>query len=99
MPGYLAGAGLGAKLVTVFPGNHAAGLPSHLALIALFDEATGRALALMDGTHVTAVRTAAGSPLSPRPLPRPAPAARAIPRARGPGAAPPRAPPRAPTLP
>jgi len=57
MPGYLPGAGLGAKLVTVFPGNHAAGLPSHLALIALFDEATGRALAVMDGTYITAIRT------------------------------------------
>lgn len=71
MPGYLPGAGLGAKLVTVFPGNHAAGLPSHLALITLFDDATGRALAVMDGTYITAVRTAAGSALSARLLARP----------------------------
>ncbi|MDQ6742291.1 MAG: ornithine cyclodeaminase family protein [Candidatus Dormibacteraeota bacterium] len=78
MPGYLPGSGLGAKLVTVFPGNHAAGLPSHLALIALFDEDSGRALAVMDGTHITAVRTAAASALSTRLLARPESAILAI---------------------
>ena len=70
MPGYLPGAGLESKLVAVFPGNHHHGLPSHLALIALFDEETGRPLALMDGTHITAVRTAAASSLSTRLLAR-----------------------------
>jgi alanine dehydrogenase len=71
MPGYLPGAGLEAKLVAVFPGNHQRGLPSHLALIALFDEETGWPLALMDGTHITAVRTAGASALSARLLARP----------------------------
>ncbi len=71
MPGYLPGAGLESKLVAVFPGNHEHGLPSHLALIVLFDEETGRALALMDGTHITAVRTAAAAALSVRLLARP----------------------------
>lgn len=71
MPGYLPGAGLEVKLVSVFPGNHARGLPSHQALIALFDEETGRVLALMDGTYVTTVRTAAASALSVRLLARP----------------------------
>jgi alanine dehydrogenase len=66
MPGYLPGAGLESKLVAVFPGNHDHGLPSHLALIALFDEETGSPLALMDGTHITAVRTAAAAALSAR---------------------------------
>jgi len=70
MPGYLPGAGLESKLVAVFPGNHQQGLPSHLALIALFDEETGRPLALMDGTYVTAVRTAAASALSTKLLAR-----------------------------
>jgi ornithine cyclodeaminase/alanine dehydrogenase-like protein (mu-crystallin family) len=70
MPGYLPGAGLESKLVAVFPGNHQRGLPSHLALIALFDEETGRPLALMDGTHVTAMRTAAASALTARLLAR-----------------------------
>src|SRR6266581_4939728 len=58
MPGYGAGLGLGVKLVTVFPHNDAAGLPSHQALIALFDPATGAPVALMDGTRITAIRTA-----------------------------------------
>jgi len=71
MPGYVPGAGLESKLVSVFPGNHDVGLPSHQALIALFDEGTGRPLAVMDGTHITAVRTAAASALSVRLLARP----------------------------
>jgi ornithine cyclodeaminase/alanine dehydrogenase-like protein (mu-crystallin family) len=70
MPGYLPGAGLEAKLVAVFPGNHQHALPSHMALIALFDEETGRPMALMDGTHITAVRTAAAAALSARLLAR-----------------------------
>lgn len=78
MPGYLPSAGLAAKLVAVFPGNHDRGLPSHLALIAVFDEETGRPLALMDGTHITAARTAAGSALSTRLLARPEAAVLAI---------------------
>jgi ornithine cyclodeaminase/alanine dehydrogenase-like protein (mu-crystallin family) len=70
MPGYLPGAGLESKLVAVFPGNHQRGLPTHLALITLFDEMTGRPLAVMDGTHITAMRTAATSALATRLLAR-----------------------------
>ncbi len=62
---------LSAKLVTVFPNNETRGLPSHIALIAVFDPDTGEPLAVMDGTHVTAVRTAAGSALATRLLARP----------------------------
>src|SRR6266581_7971880 len=58
MPGYGPGLGLGVKLVSVFPHNDAAGLPSHQALIALFDPATGSPVAVMDGTRITAIRTA-----------------------------------------
>jgi alanine dehydrogenase len=58
MPGYVPGLGLAAKLVTYFRGNHARGLPGHQALVALFDPADGRLLALMDGTEITAIRTA-----------------------------------------
>src|SRR5439155_63597 len=71
MPGYVPGLGLEAKLVTIFAGNHRLGLPSHQALIALFDDETGRPLAVMDGTHVTAARTAAASALLARLLARP----------------------------
>src|SRR5207245_2813850 len=62
MPSYGAGLGLGVKLVSVFPENHASGLPgdlpSHQALIVIFDPATGSPVAVMDGTRVTAIRTA-----------------------------------------
>jgi alanine dehydrogenase len=70
MPGYAAGLGLGVKLVTGFPGNHLLGLPSHQALIALFDPTTGSPLAVMDGTRITAIRTAGGAALSARHLAR-----------------------------
>jgi alanine dehydrogenase len=70
MPGFAAGLGLGVKLVTGFPENHKLGLPSHQALIALFDPATGSPLAVMDGTRVTAIRTAGAAALSARHLAR-----------------------------
>src|SRR5712691_110140 len=70
MPGYGPGLGLGVKLVSVFPHNDAAGLPSHQALIALFDPATGSPLAVMDGTRITAIRTAGAAALSARHLAR-----------------------------
>ena len=66
MPGYLPGTGLEAKLVAVFPENHDRGLPSHQALIALFDHETGMPLCVMDGTVVTAVRTGATSAVAAR---------------------------------
>jgi alanine dehydrogenase len=65
MPGYAAGV-LETKLVAVFPEHE----PSHQALIALFDPETGTPLAVMDGTHITATRTAAASALSTRLLAR-----------------------------
>jgi ornithine cyclodeaminase len=62
---------LAAKLVDVFPGNRARGLPSHQAIVAVFDASTGTPLAVMDGEHITAMRTAAGSALATRFLARP----------------------------
>ena len=62
---------LGAKLVTVYPGNHDRGLPSHLAVIVLFDHATGALIALMDGRYITEARTAAVSAVSVSTLARP----------------------------
>lgn len=61
---------LGTKLVTVFHGNAARGLPSHLALIVLLDPETGALLALMDGRYITEARTAAVSAVSVRHLAR-----------------------------
>jgi ornithine cyclodeaminase len=62
-------AGLGCKLVTLFPGNR--DRPTHQATIALFDPATGTPVALMDGTFITAMRTAAAAALATRLLARP----------------------------
>ena len=61
---------LEAKLVSVFPGNAELGIPTHQALIAAFDPETGTPLALIDGTYITEVRTAAGSALATRLLAR-----------------------------
>jgi alanine dehydrogenase len=65
---HLPSAGLGVKLVSVFPGNHDRSLPSHQALIVLFDDTTGELVAMMDGTHITAARTAGSAALSTRVL-------------------------------
>ena len=61
---------LATKLVTLFPENDALGVPTHQAVILVFDAATGTPRALMDGTAITAARTAAGSALSARLLAR-----------------------------
>jgi len=58
------------KLVSVFHANHQLGLPSHQALICLFDEKTGTPISIMDGTSITAARTAAAAALSTRLLAR-----------------------------
>jgi alanine dehydrogenase len=69
MPGYTPSAGvLAAKLVTVFPANTA--LPTHQAVVVVFDPATGEPAALLDGTSITAIRTGAGSALATRVLAR-----------------------------
>jgi alanine dehydrogenase len=68
MPGYAPSAGMGCKLVTLFEGNK--DRPTHQALIALFDPATGTPTALMDGTYITAMRTAAAAALATRLLSR-----------------------------
>jgi len=60
----------GAKLVTVFGGNEARGLPSHLASIVLLDPETGALLSILDGRYITEARTAAVSAVSSRLLAR-----------------------------
>jgi ornithine cyclodeaminase/alanine dehydrogenase-like protein (mu-crystallin family) len=66
MGGRVADGPIAVKLVGVFPGNAAVGLDVHLATVVLLDATTGRALALMDGEVITALRTAAGSALATR---------------------------------
>ncbi|TMA19195.1 MAG: ornithine cyclodeaminase family protein, partial [Deltaproteobacteria bacterium] len=69
MVGYVPSLGvLAAKLVAVFPQN--AGMPTHRALIAVFDPRTGTPVAVLDGEEITAQRTAAASALATRLLAR-----------------------------
>jgi ornithine cyclodeaminase len=71
MPGYLADpAGLGVKIISIFPGNAALGLPSHLGGVIMFEPETGRPVALIDAASVTAIRTAAASAAATRVLAR-----------------------------
>ncbi|MGH9294346.1 MAG: ornithine cyclodeaminase family protein, partial [Acidimicrobiales bacterium] len=70
MPGYAPGLGFGAKLVSVFPHNSTARLPTHHALVALFDESTGVPVAVMGGTYLTAIRTAMTVAIAARALAR-----------------------------
>jgi thiomorpholine-carboxylate dehydrogenase len=55
------GDSMGIKMVTFYPGNAGTSLPTHMAVIALFDPKTGEPLALMDGRYITEMRTAAVS--------------------------------------
>jgi ornithine cyclodeaminase/alanine dehydrogenase-like protein (mu-crystallin family) len=71
MPVHLADVATAAKLVTVFPGNAERGGESHQALIVVFDSTTGTPVAVMDGTHITAVRTAAATAVGVEVLARP----------------------------
>ena len=69
MPGYLP-ARLGAKVVSVFPGNHGTELDSHQGVVLLFEAERGRLVAIADATAITAIRTAAVSGLATRLLAR-----------------------------
>jgi ornithine cyclodeaminase/alanine dehydrogenase-like protein (mu-crystallin family) len=53
--------GLGQKIVTFYPPNAERGIPTHMATIFLVDPQTGAPLAVMDGTLITEMRTAAVS--------------------------------------
>ena len=72
------GRALGAKLVTVFGGNAALGLDTHLATIVLLDPDTGALVALLDGRYITESRTAAVSAVSSQRLARAGAASLAI---------------------
>ena len=60
MPAYISGdEACGLKWVNVHPLNSRRGLPTVMAVIILSDPATGACLAIMDGTHITNMRTGA----------------------------------------
>ena len=73
MPGYIEvdGEGVfGAKLVTVFPGNQGTAFDSHQGAVLIFDNEHGGVAAMLDGTAITGIRTAAVSGVATRALAR-----------------------------
>lgn len=72
MPAYLAESdAMGAKIVSVFPGNLAQGLPTIHAMVVVVNAETGQPNAIMDGTYLTALRTGAASGVATDLLSRP----------------------------
>lgn len=72
MPGAIADpACFGVKMVSLFPDNPARGLSSHRGAMVLFEAETGGAVAMMDASLLTAIRTAAASAVATRALARP----------------------------
>jgi ornithine cyclodeaminase len=64
MPAWQAGAAMGVKIVSVFPGNGARGLNAVFSTYLLCEGDTGRPLAIIDGNEITGRRTAAASALA-----------------------------------
>src|SRR5690242_3262140 len=71
MPAYIGSPKtIGAKIITVFPGNHGTKFDSHQGAVLLFDPDNGSLAAMMDATSVTTIRTAAVSGVATRLLAR-----------------------------
>jgi ornithine cyclodeaminase len=72
MPAYRGGAvpAYAVKAVCVFPANPRLGLDAHQGIVTLFDGATGRPAAVLNGSAVTSIRTAAVTALATRLLAR-----------------------------
>ncbi len=64
MPAWQAGRYLGVKTVAVFPDNSQRNLPAVHATYQLYDGSSGEPLALLEGSELTARRTAASSALA-----------------------------------
>ncbi|HVU14463.1 MAG TPA: hypothetical protein VHD90_24465 [Phototrophicaceae bacterium] len=72
MPAYIHGSPVSVvKIISVYPGNPARGLPTVLGNVLALDAATGEALALIDGGSLTAIRTGAASGVATDLLARP----------------------------
>ena len=63
-----AGSAMGVKIISAYPENAVHGLPTHAAMIVLFDAEYGQPLALLDADHITKMRTAAVSAVATRHL-------------------------------
>jgi ornithine cyclodeaminase/alanine dehydrogenase-like protein (mu-crystallin family) len=71
MPGVLSDGGVyGVKLLSLFPGNPANGLSSHIGAMVLFSPDTGEVSAMISADALTAIRTAAASAAATRVLAR-----------------------------
>src|SRR5436309_12854175 len=71
MPAYLGEPkSIGAKIITVYPGNHGTQYDSHQGAVLMFDPANGSLAAVLDATSVTTIRTAAVSAVATRLLAR-----------------------------
>ncbi len=71
MPSHWNTAGvIGLKAVTFFPGNEGTELDSHQGAVMLYDADRGSLLAVIDGTSITAIRTAAVSGVATKLLAR-----------------------------
>jgi alanine dehydrogenase len=62
---------LGMKVVTYFQDNPRRGLPAILATIMLFSAENGKMMAAMDGSYITAIRTACASAMATKVLANP----------------------------
>jgi ornithine cyclodeaminase/alanine dehydrogenase-like protein (mu-crystallin family) len=71
MAAWQPGMHIAVKVVNVFDGNLAIGLPNHLAVVNLFDPDTGAVACVMDATYITGIRTAAAAIVSHKLLSRP----------------------------
>src|SRR5678816_4235037 len=72
MPGFLTDdKALGMKVVTYFQQNPKLDLPAILATIMLFSADSGKIIAIMDGSYITAIRTACASAMATKVLANP----------------------------
>lgn len=71
MPGAMLEQGcFGVKVLALYPGNGARGLPSHAGVVVLFDAHSGAPVAVLESNSLTALRTAAASAVATRALAR-----------------------------
>lgn len=62
------GEAMAVKVVTLYHGNAGTGVPTHQAVILVFDRDNGAPVAVLDGRLITEMRTAAGSAAAARKL-------------------------------
>lgn len=72
MPGFLSDdKALAMKIITYFQENPEQNLPAILGTILLFSAETGKLIAIMDGSYITAIRTACASAMATKALANP----------------------------